>query len=123
MARRAKLSVTSGTIEFTQQIFVQIALNILILFRDFHLINQVADFYQRRRFADFKLSILHISLKRTPLGPRRPQLGKNPIAKMLESPICLKVNPVRPPQFWVNLGFKGLIAAFCLFLALVLGVV
>ena len=65
----------------------------------------------------------YISLKRTPLSPRRLQPGKNPIAKMLEIPICLKVNPVRPPQFWVNLGFKRLIAAFGLFLALVLGVV
>lgn len=52
-----------------QQILVQIPLNILLLFRDFHLINQVADFTQRRRFGDFKLSILHIPPKDLPSVP------------------------------------------------------
>lgn len=63
MPRRAELSIAPRDAQMTQQILEQIALHILILLADLHLVDQVHRLHQQARLIDLALRPAHILTK------------------------------------------------------------
>ena len=77
VARGAELAVAPGHVELAQQVFVQVALHVLLLLADFHLVDQLAGFDQQGRLVDLALGVLHVTLERADRSsPIVRRLGK-----------------------------------------------
>ncbi len=123
MARRAKLPIAPRHAELAQQVLVQVALYILVLLRNLHLVNQIADFNQRPRFVQLKFGPLHVLPKGAFSIPHLAQPREHLFFNMLQCRRRWLVHPRRPPQLRRNLRRKLLLPSNRLLLSPCLGVI
>ena len=76
MARRAKLPVAPRDVQMTEQIFVKVALHVVVILRNLHRVDFLADFDEQIRFVDFELGVLHLNRKRAFAAADHLQRGK-----------------------------------------------
>ena len=84
VARRAELPVAPGGVELAEQVFVQVALHVLVLLRDFHLVDQLAGFDQQGGLADLALGVGHVALERAALLAQRAEPGEDGLFEMAQ---------------------------------------
>ena len=60
VTRRAELSIAPRDAQMTEQVLVQVALHILVLLADLHLVDQLTGFDQQTGLVDLTLGGLHV---------------------------------------------------------------
>ena len=123
MPRRAELSTAPRKLHVTQHILIQIALHILILLRDLHLIDQITRLDQQPRLIDLTLRPLHILPKRRLFISQFDQPWKDDILQMTQRLLRLHLRPIPPTHLPLNRRLILRPLAFCLPLSRILAVI
>jgi len=131
MTRRAELSIAPRDAQIPQQVLVQactepsrsVALHILILLADLHLVNQVHRLHQQARLVDLALRPAHILPKRRLILSETRQLREDDRLKMLEHLLRFHLLPDAPTHLFLDPRLVRRPLAFCLPFRRVLAVI
>jgi hypothetical protein len=111
VAGRAELAVAAGRGQLAQQVFVQVALHVLVLGRNLHLLDHPAGFDEQAGLVDFELGVLHVALERAARLAQAAKPGEDLGPDVLQGRSGLEMGPVAPAHLFRQARLKGLAAA------------
>ena len=103
--RRAELAVLAGRVQLAQQVLVQVALHVLILAGNLHVVDGLAGFDEQAGLVDLELGVLHLLGEGAALAAQRLDEGKDLFLDVGQRLRGRKLGPVRPAQ--VGSGKNG----------------
>jgi hypothetical protein len=102
MARGTELTVCPCSVELAEEVFVKIALYVLVLSRNLHGINGLTGFDEKAWLINLKFCVGHLHREGTALFPQRFNERESGFFHRLESFFSLKITPMRPTEFGIR---------------------
>ena len=106
VARRAELAVLAGGVELAEQVLVEVALHVLVLRRDLHVVDGLAGLDQQAGLVDLELGVFHLRGEGAARAAERLDEGEDVLLDVLERLVGGKLGPVRPAEVWRS-GKRG----------------
>src|SRR5262249_29503801 len=114
VARGSKLAVRPSRIEARKQILVEIALNILVLGGNLHVVDRLAGLDKKARLVDLELGTLHVLAKGPGFRTEFLEKWKYFLFDDFEGLVARQLAPVGPAQFFITEEWLILLSAlFC----------
>jgi hypothetical protein len=102
VARRAELAALPGGVQLAEQIFVEVALHVLVLAGNLHVVYGLGGLDQQAGLVDLELGIGHLLGERAALAAKRLNEGEDLVLDVAEGLVGGKLGPMRPAQLRIG---------------------
>ncbi len=104
MARSAELAVRAGRVEFAEEVFVEVALHVLVLAGDVHAFDGAAGFDQQAGLVDLEFGVGHLLAEGAGFLAELFEEREDLLLDLLERLFRRKLAPMRPAEFLSLVG-------------------
>ncbi len=111
VARRAELAVLAGGVELAEQVFVEVALHVLVLGGNLHGVDGLAGLDEQAGLVDLELGVFHLGREGAARAAERLDEGEDGFLDVLERLVGGELGPVGPAQVGIGKDGREFLAA------------